>query len=526
MKAFLSSILIISFVFTAVAVVSLAEAALPFFTANNTYQGSTLENDNSFIYSGSSNVSFEINASDTDKDLANATFEFDAINYTATLQDGLQGWYKFNEERRVGSKVLDYSKNGFDGSLSNIPKVTWASNSSGAATGKFGDALYFKNNRGGVAASPGFATLGGANLRFNITNQFTISFWTLYNSSSAWFLSKRAGFGGSCNFRTISMTTTGSNLTQFIIGTTGSDGVNCNGTTVTSANNLLGDQWYHIAATYNNTYMVLYFNGTQQGIAYKTGDLNFTSDTWKIANLDGNNGAFNGTIDDFRIYNRSLSQTEVKELWEEGNGGGTIGRVYQISDGNYSSRFFINVSPPSSGLHNFKWYAADFANGQNKSENLFLSILGHTIQTGCYLSSAISDFYLCSYDNTEFSPAKAFGIIYSGDTSSFRKLCNDDANENYKFNMSALGPMRFVMPFTNAVCTDFGNKTDAIKKQNLPSTIFGDVSVQGSPRFHLRLQYERILINGTARFGEGTHTICIEKTGRQGQNALVNIREC
>lgn len=58
----------------------------PTLTMNNTYNGTTLENDNRFLYS-QANTSFEVNVTDGDNDPWGATFIMDGRNYTRATTD-------------------------------------------------------------------------------------------------------------------------------------------------------------------------------------------------------------------------------------------------------------------------------------------------------------------------------------------------------------------------------------------------------------------------------------------------------
>jgi hypothetical protein len=80
----------------------------------------------------------------------------------------------------------------------------------------------------------------------------------------------------------------------------------------------LDTTWYHIVYMRNKNSISLYLNGILQGSISYTGNYQINTDLiigklWKI--WDGN--YFNGSIDDIRIYNRVLSETEVLALYNE-----------------------------------------------------------------------------------------------------------------------------------------------------------------------------------------------------------------
>lgn len=80
-------------------------------------------------------------------------------------------------------------------------------------------------------------------------------------------------------------------------------------------------KWYHVAASYDRSSLtnlpVFYINGVKfpaQTIAMPAGNPSSTNGTGYIGNSSGNNRAWNGLIDDVRIYDRLLSDTEIQVL--------------------------------------------------------------------------------------------------------------------------------------------------------------------------------------------------------------------
>lgn len=149
--------------------------------------------------------------------------------------------------------------------------------------------------------------------------------------------------------------------------------------------------------------------------------------------------------------------------------------------------------------------------------------------SSCYTSADTSDFYLCSYDNIEYTAnPKAVALIYSGPDDKLIKFCNNEYNNTreYYFNMSASGQLRTVIPVTNGICTDIGNKTYIVRNQEIPSTSFGSYVLKGSNLFHLSLVYDKIKIAGEGRFTTGTHRVCIKKIGQEAGRAIVNVTAC
>jgi len=79
------------------------------------------------------------------------------------------------------------------------------------------------------------------------------------------------------------------------------------------------ETWYHIAVTYNGSDIVVYVNGTDDGSssAAITLDMSDNAEVLTIGKTawSVNNYNFNGTIDELRIWNRSLSANEIALLY-------------------------------------------------------------------------------------------------------------------------------------------------------------------------------------------------------------------
>ena len=89
----------------------------------------------------------------------------------------------------------------------------------------------------------------------------------------------------------------------------------------TGSYNIEANKWYHVAGTYDGSYVRLYVNGVSDGSSPQTGSMqgNGCAQIGRSNNggCDGGDSSyFNGTIDEFRIWNRTLSADEIRELYE------------------------------------------------------------------------------------------------------------------------------------------------------------------------------------------------------------------
>ena len=79
------------------------------------------------------------------------------------------------------------------------------------------------------------------------------------------------------------------------------------------------DSWVHILALKKGTEFSLFVNGVKNQIGNNTGEpkqVGFSSslDIGRVSGRDGDH--FKGSVDDVRIYNRALTEEQVKALYE------------------------------------------------------------------------------------------------------------------------------------------------------------------------------------------------------------------
>jgi hypothetical protein len=209
----------------------------------------------------------------------------------------LVGWWKLDEAS--GTIAADSSVRNNDGNVSN---PLWIA-------GHVDGALRFDG------AAAGYVDLPIDSLISSLTNS-TFATWVDFNSAytGGWerifdfgtdtmvymFLSPRTGTTGPLRF-------------AITIGSSGGEqGVNAPAT--------LADGWHHVAVTIDadsNT-ISLYLDGERVGqntaATLDPNDLGVTTNNWLGRSQWAGDAYFDGSLDDFRIYNRALSQGEVAWL--------------------------------------------------------------------------------------------------------------------------------------------------------------------------------------------------------------------
>jgi hypothetical protein len=247
-------------------------------------------------------------------------------------QAGPVGWWKLDESS--GTTASDQQTNN-PGTLTNGP--TWA-----ATGGKINGALGFDGTNDYVAVS------NGDNFDFEYTQPMTISAWVNRTSNTSeddifekWNTAGSRGYGAFFN---------PSDDHYYFTQATSSGAYNKVHTTST----LSTGTWYHVVATSDGSGtaagMKLYVDGVQ---AATTVDANVlgggtirNSDNPGIGAENASGTAvtvFHGSLDDVRVYDRTLSLSEVKGLFNQGKPSGlvawykmdeTSGNVASDSSGN------------------------------------------------------------------------------------------------------------------------------------------------------------------------------------------------
>ncbi|MDN3491542.1 LamG-like jellyroll fold domain-containing protein [Winogradskyella bathintestinalis] len=92
--------------------------------------------------------------------------------------------------------------------------------------------------------------------------------------------------------------------------------------------------WSHISAVYNGTSMKLYINGVPNTTVPQTGNIDVSTSTVKIGKWNGSN-SFNGNIDEVRIWNIAISDSDILDNYNTELTGNEIGLVayYNFNQG-------------------------------------------------------------------------------------------------------------------------------------------------------------------------------------------------
>jgi len=192
----------------------------------------------------------------------------------------------------------DSSGNGLHAALVNGPTFT---------ASQLGQAVNFDGTND-------HASLPIGNVISNL-NDFTIATWVRLDTTSAWRRIFDFGTGTTANMFLTPQS--GSGAIRFAITTAGGGSeVQINGTSA-----LPTGVWTHVTVTKLGNTGILYVNGAQVGqnisMPLNPSSLGNTTNNW-IGRSQYSDPYLDGQVDDFRIYNRALSGTEVQNLANSG----------------------------------------------------------------------------------------------------------------------------------------------------------------------------------------------------------------
>jgi hypothetical protein len=296
------------------------------------------------------------------------------------------------------------------------------------------------------------------------------------------------------------------------------------------------DSWQHMTITYDQTLpsanAKLYLNGTLVASRDKTNDNSVNTAaarTMKLGSRSDASGYFlNATLDEVIFVNSTLSADEVYNLYTGGVNRTASGRWHRIvaADGLPSTTFNITDKNNTFDGQDYDMRTLFFGSGSSS-----LQQSPAAPAAGCYRLTNITSPYACSQDDSEFQLTKSGGIIYAGSGDKFTSICNDlvasqQTDSPYKFNLTATGPLRAVLPFASTSCSGIGNNTAQVFSKGLPSSSFGSYPTRGPAGLLMSLGYDRIRMDGDLRLSQGTNKVCVKKVGQEGPRILVNVTNC
>lgn len=329
---------------------------------------------------------------------------------TDSLNKGLVGYWKMDEASWTNDcstlTVTDSSGNGNNGKS--------CPNGSGPTTNmpaKFGKAGYFDGSNDYVRIEN--------STTLNPTSALTISAWIYPRDTTAEYdrVVQKAWTSDAGPWNEYAINRSASAQTyQFCLGFTDSSGA-CATTTSSAPLNA----WTHLVGTYDGTVMKIYFNGVQEGSTATNKTIQSNTIPVYIAANYYNREYVNGDIDEVRIYNRTLSQMEINQLYnfapapigywkfDDATGNSVSDSSINGNAGSWSNQY--SNSHWSQGKFN---YAGNF-NGVNDyvtvTDTAILNPGKITVSAWVKTSAAASDYIVYKYNPN--SPWQGYALGFS-----------------------------------------------------------------------------------------------------------------
>lgn len=201
---------------------------------------------------------------------------------------GLVAAYRFGEG--AGTSTADSSPNANGGALVNGPLWTGG--------GKYGNAIHFDGVNDHVrVADSGSLDLGWTG---------TIEAWVKLDTVSRWSTVVAKGSANNDPSHNYALQLNSSNQWQCILGGGGGAIV------LRSTSGPQANRFYHLACVWNSTTVQLYVDGVLNASSSLTLLPAANSSPLYLGQFGGNADYHDGILDEVRIYNRALTQTEIQ----------------------------------------------------------------------------------------------------------------------------------------------------------------------------------------------------------------------
>jgi len=217
------------------------------------------------------------------------------------LASGLMGYWTFDGKDMANGVAQDKSGNGNNGNLINIATSTFY------AQGKMGQGLKFDGVDDRVKIVGSMTSTSLTNL-----SQKSVFMWIkILNPSKINISSYDGGYWTAPCGDLFIKQSIGYSIDIFVR--------NSDCTTVNQSGNVIGSSWAYVGYTYDGSKVRYYVNGALTGTPDNlTGTIAGTGEITTIGARSTGTYSWDSLVDDVRIYNRALSASEVKQLYNMG----------------------------------------------------------------------------------------------------------------------------------------------------------------------------------------------------------------
>ena len=323
------------------------------FTVDTVYPQITFINNTPANSFNTTNTTLEINISISELNLANLIYNWNNTNYTI-YNESLVLMMNFDNRSLLGENstyAVDVSRYGNNGTLINGP--FWN------ITGKYGNSIQFDGNNDYIDLGIPSST--------KITDNITLSAWVKTSATSNAY---RDVIANQWNYQDsgIMLTTYGAS-TLHVPYSNGSSFTYLDGTYTFSDGN-----WHFIATTFSSGNLTIYADGRliNSGKSTTLTKIGYNNVNKLLIGKDSGTGGteyFNGSVDEVRIWNRSLSADEIYQSY--------ISNLQKFNSTQWY--LYVNQSKNSTndlgiGNYTYQVFASDLAGNNNQTEQRVITI--------------------------------------------------------------------------------------------------------------------------------------------------------
>jgi hypothetical protein len=296
-----------------------------------------------------------------------------AFNASADIITGLQTYWRF-DDGSGSSAAVDFTGYGNTGVLTNFADSAYTSM---WTTGEVAGAVLFNTNS---ATSNYVSVASSTNVNFDVSRAFTLAAWVKLSvdgslqANSAPIICK--GVGG---LESYTLDMTGGKFRVLMRNNSGNSTA-----TASSVTSPVAGTWYHVVGWWNRNAprLGIYVNGVSETVnssaTLTTDYVNthpLTIGCKESSASSGYNIPFQGVIDEVRIYNRVLSDTDVAELYAATNANYAPAILVQPTFGSVNQGGAFTNSPVVMGSQplSYQWYEDNVARSGQTNASLILN---------------------------------------------------------------------------------------------------------------------------------------------------------
>ena len=307
-----------------------------------------------------SNTSIQINVSIVESNLENLTYNWNTTNYTL-YNDSLVLMMNFDNLTALGEGANNFSDDvsGYNNNGTCVGMINGLCN---YTTGKYGNALFFD----GVDDKLNLSTMSRD---LSMSNALTVSAWIKPLSTSGYMRIVEHGAIGSSPFLEYAL-----NLFPASEGTTVALEVTTGGvdTILGSNTSYSTNAWTHLVGTWDGSIMRIYFNGIEDANRSLSGTITEQHNRTTIGYRDAAGSMvhfFNGSIDEVRVWNRSLTANEISQLY--------MSNLQKFN----STQWYLYVNQSKNatagldaGTYTYYTYASDVSSNANQTDTRYITV--------------------------------------------------------------------------------------------------------------------------------------------------------